>query len=110
MAVRKHGTLVISTVADVALARADTETTIPSSATGNTTTKHRVGGIGAVEVLSRGANEIFFTVDGSTPTVGGDDTHVATARIPARVSVPRTEAITVKLISSAAAPYSVSAF
>ena len=71
-----------------------------------------------VTVLNRdGAYEIYFTVDGSDPSVGGDDTYVvakaigaeSTARFPTEVEQPpggENEPV-VKLISSGAAELSV---
>lgn len=65
----------------------------------------------AVEVVNRdGAGAIYFTIDGTTPTIGGDSTYVIPAVIGARV-VPSVElastATVVKLIASADTKYSV---
>lgn len=66
-----------------------------------------------VEVLNRSATgDIFVTLDGSTPTVGGNDTYVVPATgvgtfvNPANTSQPPTSTV-VKLISSGTPSYSV---
>jgi hypothetical protein len=68
--------------------------------------------LAAVEVTSDGAAKIYFTVDGSAPTVGGGNTHEVPATVAARtVLVPSTNprvATTVKLISAGTPEYSVS--
>lgn len=65
----------------------------------------------AVEVVNRdGAGAIYFTVDGSAPTIAGDGTYVIPAVIGARkvASVELAAAATVvKLIASAVTAYSV---
>lgn len=64
-----------------------------------------------VEVLSRnGAGELYFTVDGATPTVAGDSTHVLPAAISS-MTVPAGGSgnTVVRLISAAAVTYSVRA-
>lgn len=63
-----------------------------------------------VEVCNRdGAAAIYFTVDGSVPTVGGDDCFVVAAAAGAALSVDAsaTAATVVKLISSGTPAYSV---
>jgi hypothetical protein len=60
--------------------------------------------IGEVEVLNRGANEIYFTCDGSVPTVGGLDTYIVPAGEALRVS---SETDVINLISAGTPPYSV---
>lgn len=63
-----------------------------------------------VEVLNRdGAAAIFFTVDGSTPTVGGDDCFAVPAAAGAALAVdaPSTTGTVVKLISAGTPAYSV---
>jgi hypothetical protein len=67
------------------------------------------GNFGQVEVLNRsGAAEIYFTVDGADPTVGGSSTHVLPATISALVVRSGGRAnTTVKLISSGTPTYSV---
>lgn len=55
-----------------------------------------------------GTGPIYFTVDGSTPTVGGDDTFIVHSNVPARaVRVPTSDSVVVKLISASADGYSV---
>jgi len=75
----EHLTLVANTVAEVDL---------PTNA-------------GRVEVLNRdGVAEVFFTVNGATPSVEGDDTHVLPAAIGSvEVSRDRRGTAVVKLIS-----------
>jgi hypothetical protein len=67
----------------------------------------------AVEVLNRnGAGELYFTVDGTlVPTVGGSSNHVLPAAVSAMtVNAGGTVGPTiVRVISSAAATYSVRA-
>jgi hypothetical protein len=62
-----------------------------------------------VEVLSiDGAAAIYFTVDGSTPTVGGANTYLVPAVIGAlEVDVPTAGNAVVKLISAGTPSYSV---
>lgn len=67
---------------------------------------------GRIEVLNRdGAAEVYFTVNGKTPTVGGNDTYVLPAAISSvEVSRPRTtSAAVVKLISTGTPKVSVTA-
>lgn len=66
------------------------------------------GGQADVEVLNRDpAADIYFTTDGSVPTVGGDNCYVVRAGQALQRSVPIAAATVVKLISASAAPYSV---
>lgn len=61
-----------------------------------------------VEVLNRdGAAEIYFTVDGSTPTVGGENCRVLPAAIGG-LELRVEHGDVVKLISSGTPTYSVS--
>lgn len=66
-----------------------------------------------VEVVNRGSADIFFTVDGSTPTVAGDNTYVVRANDDDawRVNTPHDNdagsTTVVKLISSGSPDYSV---
>ena len=64
-----------------------------------------------VEVLNRdGTAEIYFTVDGSTPTVGGAGTFVLPATIGTiEVPVRTSGATVVKLISAGTPKFSVTA-
>ena len=57
-----------------------------------------------------GTGPIYFTVDGSTPTVGGADTYVVHANLPVRsVPLPTTDTQQIKLISASSDDYSVEA-
>ena len=53
-----------------------------------------------------GTGPIYFTVDGSTPTVAGADTFVVIAGART-IRVPSSDAQTVKLISTTADTYSI---
>lgn len=78
--------------------------------------------ISGVEILNRGADLIYFTTTGATPTVGGDNTYVVPAGGALRIDTtetigapssggnPATLSTAVKLISGSATAYSVSAF
>lgn len=63
----------------------------------------------AVEVLNEtGTAAIFFTVDGSTPTVNGNGTHMLPAAVSAlELEPPTGSATVVKLISVGTPSYSV---
>lgn len=88
MAVRKHGTLVATTVATVTLD----------------------GGFEAIEVVNHGGGTIYFTVDGTTPTVAGDETYaVPSGGFLTVDSSDRIGTDDVKLISAATPAYSVTA-
>ncbi len=91
MANVRHQTLVAATVATVNL----------------TTNGSRI------EVVNRsGTAEVYFTTDGSTPTVGGNDCHVLPAAIGAVEVADDTAGANsvVKLISSGTPAVSVRAF
>lgn len=61
-----------------------------------------------VEVLNRDTTSlIYFTADGSTPTVSGAGTYVVPAGGSLKVAVPTSGNSVVKLISAGAAAYSV---
>lgn len=66
-----------------------------------------------VEVTNRdGSAELYFTIDGTDPTVGGDDTFVLPAAICSRIVSQDQDASpvrVVKLISSGTPAYSVEA-
>lgn len=83
-----HGALVANTPATVSLAQQ---------------------GIEYVEVVNRtGSAEIFFTVDGSTPTPGADDTYIVPAGICSyRAFVATSSPVVVKLECTAVQSYSV---
>ena len=87
MAHTKHVTLVATTVATVTLEDSKPE---------------------KVWVHNRHATaEAFATTDGTTPTVGGDDTHLIKANSVTVLKVP-AGAVSVKLISSATPTITVS--
>jgi len=66
-----------------------------------------VGSASSVEVYSNGTAAIYFTIDGSAPTVGGGHCFEIPAGGPA-VRTVRGPTATVKLISAATPTYSVS--
>jgi hypothetical protein len=86
MAVRKHVTLVAAT---------------PQTVTVD-------GGFGWIEVVNTGTGNVYFTVDGSVPTVGGDDTWVAVPGFSSVLeNVDRAGTVDVKLISAGTPTVSV---
>lgn len=65
-----------------------------------------------VEILNRGASELYFTTDGSTPVVNGDNNYVVLAGSALKVSNDGTwddRMTVVKLVSSVGIAYSVTA-
>lgn len=84
-AVAKHATLVAATVDTVGLGR----------------------DFDNVEVMNRGTTELYFTAEGQTPTVGGDDCFVVQGGATRRVQPASGQPTQIKLISTAAVPYSV---
>jgi len=64
----------------------------------------------AVEVTNRdGAAEIYYTIDGSTPAVGADNTWVLPAAVSSRVHDAAGDGnVKVELISAGTPKYSVS--
>ena len=81
----QHGTLVAATVATVTL----------DSDHSN------------VEILNRGTDEIFFTVDGAAPTVDGNDVEIVPGGSALQVAAPKKGATVVRLISTGTPKYSV---
>lgn len=65
-----------------------------------------------VEVIADGSADLYFTVDGTTPTVAGQNTHrLPTGAVGRRtVVVPTAGDTVVKLISSGTPRYSVSGY
>lgn len=63
----------------------------------------------ALEVLSDGNAAIYFTVDGSDPTVGGNNTYKlpAVAAVQSISRIPTSGPTTVKLISKGTPTYDV---
>jgi hypothetical protein len=59
-----------------------------------------------VEVEADGTSPVYFTTDGSTPTVGGDDTYIVRSGA-LHVDVETAGTVTVKLISAGTPAYSV---
>ncbi len=91
MANRKHNTLTADTVDTVTLGDRNYD---------------------QVMVTNRsGGNPIYFRVDGTAPTVEGDDTFVVAASAWAHktIGLPDKESLQVKLISAGAEDYSVEA-
>lgn len=86
----KHGTLTANTLATVQLVH-DSDSWVDSL---------------AVEVEADGTSPVFFTLDGSTPTVGGDDTYIVRSGA-LRVDVTAPGTVTAKLISAGTPAYSV---
>ena len=85
-----HQTLTANTVASVSLAQTE----------GDFVLVH----------LRSGSGPVYFTVDGSTPTVGGANTWVVHSNFPVRsVPVQHSNAQEVKLISATADAISVEA-
>jgi hypothetical protein len=60
----------------------------------------------AIEVLNRGSVEIYFRVDGTNPTIGGDDAYVVMPGAPLQVPSLANPDV-VRLIASASCAYSV---
>lgn len=92
MAQIRHGTLVANVV-----------TTVTLTAAGDT--------VDNVEVVNRtGTAEIYFRVDGTDPTVAGNDCEMLPATVGGlEVGVPGSFAGVVKLISTGGQAYSVRA-
>lgn len=64
--------------------------------------------VDAIEVVTDGAARLYYTVDGSTPTVGGANTRMLSAAISrAVVATPSGSPPAVKLISAGTPTYSV---
>lgn len=111
MALRTHGTLVAATVATVTITRPPGPAFAGVDANGAATSRTLERVIANVQVLNRdGADEIYFTVDGSTPVVGAEDNFVLPAAISARTeAVAEDDTVVVKLISAGTPTYSIEA-
>ena len=80
------------------------------TASGSVTTVTLTQDAGAITVISRSTtltDAIYFTIDGSTPAVAGNDTYVAVPNAPITVDAQGIGAPVVKLISNASPGYSV---
>lgn len=88
MASRNYGTLTADTVA--------TETV--------------TGSHESVLVTCVGTGPIYATVDGTAPTVQGDDTYVVPTGTSRVIEAPRGSSVTVKLISAGTPDYGVEAY
>lgn len=89
MAFNRHGTLTANVVTTVTVAKA----------------------VSTIEVVNvNGAGSIYFTVNGTNPTVGGDDCEIVAAGTGAAflVDAPNNP-VSVKLISAEATEYTVRA-
>jgi hypothetical protein len=60
-----------------------------------------------VEVLNRGTDDIYFTVTGTNPSVGGNDCEIVTAGSALEVNRKAAGHTTVKMVSESAVEYSV---
>lgn len=110
MAVRASGTLTGDVVTSETITVPADSTVQYTDGTGASRDKvinNRANGLTVTNVGGQGA--IYFTVDGSTPTVGGEDCYVVAAAAGSlkSVSVLIEDAVTVKMISPEAAQYSV---
>lgn len=61
----------------------------------------------AVEIKNRGTVSIFFRMDGTAPTVAGDDTYVVAPGESLTMDPDYTAYASVKMVASAACDYSV---
>lgn len=61
----------------------------------------------AVQIISDGAAAVYYTVDGSTPTVGGANCYIIPAAVAVDERVMNTSIDAVKLISSGTPTLSV---
>jgi hypothetical protein len=110
MALRVTGSLAAATVESVEL-DVDPDKpqghVTPTGSTGSRTIRNRASGVAVVN--ASGDSEIYFTVDGSTPTVGGVNCHFVAATIGARtrVHIRVEDTLTVKMISAGVTDYHV---
>jgi hypothetical protein len=81
----RHGALTANTVATVALP-IDADT---------------------VEVVNRGDADIFFTINGTVPTVDGNDVEIVTAGTALEIDRRAAGNVTVKLVSTGTPDYTV---
>jgi hypothetical protein len=80
------------------------------SASGSVATITLTDDASHITVICRSAtltDTIYFTIDGSTPAVAGDDTYVAVPNVPGIAPASGISGNTVKLISNATPGYSV---
>lgn len=68
--------------------------------------------LGGVEVVNRdqGTSELYVRVDGTDPTVGGDDCYVVPAASARTIVLPDRGKCEARVICSAAVAYSVAAW
>lgn len=77
------------------------ETLVASTVTTVTVTQRNINTVSVV--FHEGTGPVYFTIDGSTPTVEGDDTYAVSAFAPVRVvGYNGVDDVTVKLISATA--------
>lgn len=60
-----------------------------------------------MKIVNRGDNPIYFTGEGATPTIAGDDTDVVAAGTSVVIGPPRGIGKTIRLIGTTGDPYSV---
>lgn len=60
-----------------------------------------------VEVLNRGAFDLYFTIDGTTPTIGGNDVEIVPAGTALEVSRKAPGNATVKLVAPGSVAFTV---
>lgn len=60
-----------------------------------------------VQVVNRGADTVWVTLDGSVPTVGGRNSYVVTAGSALREPVPSRSTNTIRLLAASAVAVSV---
>lgn len=103
----RHGTLSANVVSTVTLSSTNTPVARPTVYNPLATTSYDRK-IESVRVTNRSVSDaVFFTVDGSAPTVAGNDTYVVLGQQSVEIPVAPSTSVSVKLVSTAAAPYSV---
>ena len=110
MAERVSGSLAADTVETVALTVKADKTSVYTNGAGASATKtinNRASGVMVINVT--GEEAIYFTVDGTEPTVQGEDCYVVAARAGAGTTVNRSaeNEITIKMIADDPVDYHV---